>query len=73
MTLRPAAARITWLVGGAVLVVAACVLALVVGPTDIPRGGVLRESVDRLTPFAVDSGLSTTQESIVWNLSLIHI
>ncbi len=73
MTLRPAAARITWLVGGALLVLGACVLALVVGPTDIPRGGVLRESVDRLTPFAVDSGLSTTQESIVWNLRLPRV
>ena len=73
MNLRPAAARVSWLVGGALFVLAACVLALVVGPTDIPRSGVLAESFNRLTPFTVEHDLTETQRSIVWNLRLPRV
>ncbi len=73
MNLRPAAARLSWLVGGALFVVAACVFALVVGPTDIPRSGVLAESVNRLTPLTIDNDLTETQRSIVWNLRLPRV
>jgi len=73
MNLRPAAARLSWMVGGALFVVAAGVFALVVGPTEIPRVGVLAESVNRLTPLTIDNDLTETQRSIVWNLRLPRV
>jgi len=48
-------------------------MALLIGPTSIPAGGTLLESLDRLTPFNIDSGLTETQQSIVWNLRLPRV
>lgn len=59
--------------GGAAFVLAAATLTLLIGPTEIPRGGVLIEALDRLTPGSLDSGLSETQRSIVWNLRLPRV
>lgn len=73
MNTRPVTARIVWLLGGIVFVVSSAAIALIVGPTDIPRVGVLLESLDRLTPFDVDSDLTSQQKSIVWNLRMPRV
>ncbi len=73
MAARPSSIRLVWLAGGAAFVIGAAVVALIIGPTDIDRGGVIAESLDRLTPFDIDSGLTETQKSIVWNLRLPRV
>lgn len=73
MNATPSKVRFSWLVAGVALVLGASALALVLGPTAIPASGALAESLDRLTPFSIDSGLSDTQKSIVWNLRLPRI
>jgi iron complex transport system permease protein len=73
VNLHPASTRVSWLVGGVLVVLAASVLSLIIGPTDIPRSAVLVESAHRLTPFSFDSGLSETQRAIVWNLRLPRV
>ena len=73
MDLRPTSIRLLWLTSGLFFVVGSAVLALVVGPTAIDRGAVLIESIDRLTPIDLDSGLPETQRSIVWNLRLPRV
>lgn len=71
--MTPAKIRMSWLVAGVAFVVAAGALGLVLGPTSIPLGGTLRESLDRLSPFAIESGLTESQKSIVWNLRLPRV
>ena len=73
MDLRPAVGRLSWLLGGGLFVLAACVVVLVIGQADIPRGSVLVEAFDRLTPGSIDSGLDPIEKSIVWNLRLPRI
>ena len=73
MNATPTTARALWLVAGVGFVLATATFALLVGPTSIPMGGTLRETVDRLTPFNIDSGLTETQKSIVWNLRLPRV
>lgn len=73
MNVRPAAVRISWLVGAAAFVVLATVLALVVGPTSIPAAGVLAETVDAIAPWDVESGLTDQQASIVRSIRLPRI
>ncbi|MGI9607674.1 MAG: FecCD family ABC transporter permease [Acidimicrobiales bacterium] len=73
MNILPAAARPLWLIGGAVFVLASATLALIVGPTSIPRDGVLLEALDRITPGSIESGLSDGQKSIVGDLRLPRV
>lgn len=73
MVTRPTTARAIWLAAGVVFVAVAATLGLIVGPTDISSWGTIVESVDRLTPFSFDSGLTDTQKSIVWNLRLPRV
>lgn len=73
MNLRPVGCRPSWLIGGALFVLASCVLVLVIGQAEIPRGAVLVEAFDRLTPGTIESGLSPVQKSIVWSLRLPRI
>jgi len=73
VNITPTTARPVWLLAGVMLTVACAVVALVLGPTSIPASGVLQETLDRLTPFTVDSGLTPTQKSIVWNLRLPRV
>lgn len=56
---------------GAVL--AAAAVGLLVGPTSIPARGVLATTADRLGPWSLDSGLTSTQESIVWTLRVPRV
>lgn len=65
--------RPSWLAASVVFAVLAGGLALVLGPTSIPVWGTLQETVDRLTPFSVESGLSDSQKAIVWNLRLPRV
>ena len=73
MKVTPAKVKVSWLVAGVALGLAAAAIALVLGPTSIPARGTLAESLDRLTPFDIDSGLNATQKSIVWNLRLPRV
>lgn len=73
MNVRPVGSRPSWLFGGALFVFACCVLVLVIGQADIPRGPVLVEAFDRITPGSIESGLSPVQKSIVWNLRMPRI
>ena len=73
MDLRPAVGRLSWLLGAVGFVVVTVVLVLVIGQADIPRGPVLVEALDRLTPGSIESGLNPIQKSIVWNLRLPRI
>lgn len=62
-----------WLAIGVVSVVAAAVVALIIGPTDIPRIGVLREAASRLLPGDVSSDLTDQQKNIVGQLRLPRV
>ena len=73
MDVRPAAARLVWLVGAAAFVVLATIVALLVGPTSIPSGGVLAETLDAIVPWNVDSGLTDQQASIVRSIRLPRV
>lgn len=73
MNVRPAAVRFSWLVGAAAFVILAAVFALIIGPTSIPRGGVLTEAFNALTPWEVDSGLTDQQSSIVRSIRLPRV
>lgn len=73
MNVRPVGCRPGWLIGGAMFVVASSILVLLVGQADIPRGAVLVEAFDRLTPGTIESGLSPVQKSIVWSLRMPRI
>ena len=73
MNLRPSSVSLLGLSVGLVFVAASATLAVVVGPTDIDRVGVIVESIDRLTPLSLDSDLTASQRSIVWNLRLPRV
>ena len=73
MDLTPTRARSSWLLAGLVFVVGTAAIGLILGPTTIPMSGTLLESLDRIMPFAIDSGLSESQSSIVSNLRLPRV
>ena len=73
MRLHPSSVGPVGLAVGLVFVAASATLALVIGPTDIDRTGVMTETIDRLTPIDLDSGLPESQRSIVWNLRLPRV
>jgi iron complex transport system permease protein len=60
-------------VTGAVAVLAAVALGVAVGPSSVPGGGALVDLVDRLPLVDVDSGLSSQQSTIVWELRLPRV
>ena len=57
-----------WLAGGLVAVAVALVVGVSTGPVGIPPGRVILELLDRLPLLTVDSGLSESQQAIVWDL-----
>jgi iron complex transport system permease protein len=73
MNNRPAAVRLSWLVGAAVFVLVASSFALLIGPTSIDRSGILLETIDSFTPGSIDSGLDDRQAAIVRNLRLPRV
>lgn len=50
------------------VLLAAVVVAVAVGPIRVPFGGVVRELLDRLPLLRLDSGLTDREASIVWEL-----
>ncbi len=73
MQLRPVRVRPWWIAGGALLMFASAIVALVSGPTNIDAWSVIVESANRLTPLSPESDLSATQRAIVWNLRLPRV
>ncbi|MEC8998729.1 MAG: iron ABC transporter permease [Actinomycetota bacterium] len=66
----PQAARLggRWLAAGLAAAGIALVVGVSVGPVWIPPGRVALELLDHLPLFAVDSGLTESQQAIVWDL-----
>lgn len=59
---------------GAVLVLfAAMLVGILVGPAGLTTGGVLLDIADRLPLVDVDSGLSTRQQAILWNIRMPRV
>ena len=59
---------------GAVLVLfAAMLIGILVGPAGLTPGGVLLDIADRLPFVDVDSGLSTRQQAILWNIRMPRV
>jgi iron complex transport system permease protein len=62
-----------WAGAAAAFLVAALVAGALVGPVDIGLGGVLSSLGDRLGLPGVDSSLSPTQDTILWDLRLPRV
>jgi iron complex transport system permease protein len=56
-----------------VVLVAAMMAGLLVGPASVPPGGALAEIVDRLPFVSVHSGLDPRQAAIVWDIRLPRV
>lgn len=66
--------RHTLIVGGAALIFAAAMLAgTLVGPAGLTASGVLLELVDALPLLEIDSGLSTRQQVILWEIRMPRV
>ncbi len=55
------------------LAVAAAFAAVLVGPANIPAGGVVRELLDRLPFVSIESGLTERQAAVVWQLRVPRV
>jgi len=73
MNARPAAVRVSRLVGATGVLLLAVLLGLIVGPTSIDRQAVVVESLDAALPGDLDSGLNDRQASIVRTLRLPRV
>lgn len=66
--------RRTLVLGGAVVLLLAAVLAgILVGPAGLTPRGVLLDLADRLPLVDVDSGLTTRQQAILWNIRMPRV
>lgn len=70
---RSPARRTGLIATGVIAVLAAVALGVAVGPSSVPGGGALLELLDRLPLVDVDSGLSSQQATIVWELRLPRV
>lgn len=71
--LRPTRLKWWWMVGAMVLLLGTGLLAIMLGPVDLPASSVVRSMVDRV-PFAdVVSGLDRRQEAILWELRMPRV
>lgn len=66
--LRPA-----WLAAGVMVLVAACMAGITLGPVDLPLVAVLRSIADRLPGVDVASGLSEREAAILWQLRIPRV
>src|SRR5918999_352703 len=73
VTLQPVRLRPRWLVVGVVAVLVATTLGLTIGPVSIDPRGALLELVDRLPFIDIDTGLTTRESQIIWNLRLPRV
>lgn len=62
-----------WLVGAVTLLVVALLVAVFVGPADLGVGAILAELVDKIPGLHVDSGLSASQQAILWQIRLPRV
>ncbi|HAX05116.1 MAG TPA: hypothetical protein DCX77_05510, partial [Acidimicrobiaceae bacterium] len=58
------------LVIGFVAIAVATSAGLLIGPADIDRTNVLKELLDRLPFISVESGLTSIQKNIIWEVRL---
>ncbi len=68
VVVRSGRVPVLWAAGGAVAVVVAATLSLVVGAVSLPPLAVAAELADRLPLVDLDSGLSPREVAIVWEL-----
>lgn len=73
MRARPANIEPLWLIGAVAFVVLVSGIAVLIGPVSIGRGAILREVLDAVLPWSVESGLNDQEASIVRNLRLPRI
>ena len=59
---------IRWLLAGLFTVLLAGLIGVTIGPVSIPTGQVLRELLDRLPLVDIDTSLSETEQTIVWDI-----
>ncbi|MEU5843801.1 iron ABC transporter permease [Rhodococcus sp. NPDC047139] len=71
MRVRPRHALV--LAGSVLLLLAAMLAGILVGPAGLTPGGVLLEIVDRLPFVDVESGLSVRQQAILWNIRMPRV
>lgn len=70
---RPAGLRTRWLASALVVVAAATLAALAFGPASLPVHRVFLEVLDRVPGISVDSGLTTLEANIVWEIRLPRV
>ena len=71
--LRPTRLKWWWMAGAIMLLLGTALLAIMLGPVDLPASAVVRSMVDRV-PFAdVVSGLDRRQEAILWELRMPRV
>ena len=66
--LRPAV-----LIVGVLVVVAAAITGVALGPVSLPPGGVIGEFLDRLPFVSIDSGLTERQAAVLWQLRVPRV
>lgn len=71
--LRAAGLRRLWLAIGLLFVAATAVVALAFGPASLPMHRVALEILDRVPGVQVDSGLTTLEANIVWEIRLPRV
>ena len=69
----PARVRPVWLAAGALALAAALVVGLAVGAVSLPPGEVGLEVLDHVPGVSIDSGLSSQEATIVWQLRLPRV
>ncbi len=61
------------LAGSALVLLAAMLLGILVGPAGLTPSGVILDVIDRLPFVDVDSGLTARQQSILWNIRIPRV
>ncbi|CRK52333.1 Cobalamin import system permease protein BtuC [Rhodococcus sp. RD6.2] len=61
------------LAGSALVLLAAMLLGILVGPAGLTPSGVILDVIDRLPFVDVDSGLTARQQSILWNIRMPRV
>ncbi len=61
------------LAGSALVLLAAMLLGILVGPAGLTPSGVILDVIDRLPFIDVDSGLTARQQSILWNIRIPRV
>jgi iron complex transport system permease protein len=72
-SLAPTRLPITWLVAAGVVLLIAATVSMSVGAAGLSIGGIAAEVLDRVPGVNIDSGLSATDSSILWQIRLPRI